>query len=88
MYSLLRMNTFTGKRYWARVDISWMFIMIDASPAMSTTSASGWAICTPIAAGRPYPMVPSPPDVSQWLGFSKPKCWAAHIWCWPTSVVM
>ncbi len=53
MYSLFRMNTFTGSRYWAIVDISWMFIMIEASPAMSITSASGWAICTPIADGSP-----------------------------------
>src|ERR1700739_4646135 len=33
-------------------------------------------------------MVPRPPEVIQWFGFSKPKCCAAHIWCWPTSVVM
>ena len=53
MYSLLRMNTFTGRRYWAMVDISWMFMITDASPAMSMTSAFGWATCTPMAAGRP-----------------------------------
>ena len=53
MYWLLRMNTFTGSRYWAIVDISWMFIRIEASPAMSMTSASGCATCTPIAAGSP-----------------------------------
>ncbi len=29
-----------------------------------------------------------PPEVSQRFGSSKWKCWAAHIWCWPTSVVM
>src|SRR3546814_5255742 len=33
-------------------------------------------------------MVPRPPLVSQRLGAEKPKCCAAHIWCWPTSVVM
>jgi hypothetical protein len=32
-------------------------------------------------------MVPSPPEVSHLLGASKPKYCAAHIWCWPTSVV-
>ena len=31
-------------------------------------------------------MVPSPPEVIQRLGFSKPRYCAAHIWCWPTSV--
>ncbi len=33
-------------------------------------------------------MVPSPPEVIQRFGSSKRKNWAAHIWCWPTSVVM
>ena len=33
-------------------------------------------------------MVPSPPEVIQWFGCSNLKCCAAHIWCWPTSVVM
>ena len=33
-------------------------------------------------------MVPSPPEVIQRFGCSKPKYCAAHIWCWPTSVVM
>jgi len=27
------MNIFTGSRYWATVDISWMFISTEASPA-------------------------------------------------------
>ncbi len=40
-------------RYCAAVDISCMFIRIEASPAMSMTSAFGWASCTPMAAGRP-----------------------------------
>ena len=53
MYWLLRMKIFTGRRYCATVESSWMFIMIEASPATSITSASGWAICTPIAAGKP-----------------------------------
>ena len=33
-------------------------------------------------------MVPRPPEVIQWFGFSNLMNWAAHIWCWPTSVVM
>ncbi len=53
MYWLFRMNTFTGSRYCASVLISWMFIRMLASPAMSMHSASGCAICTPIAAGSP-----------------------------------
>ena len=32
-------------------------------------------------------MVPSPPEVIQRLGLSNLRNWAAHIWCWPTSVV-
>ncbi len=32
--------------------------------------------------------MPSPPLVIQRFGRSNWKCWAAHIWCWPTSVVM
>ena len=30
-------------------------------------------------------MVPRPPEVIQERGFVKQKCWAAHIWFWPTS---
>ena len=33
-------------------------------------------------------MVPRPPLVIQRFGCSNLKYWAAHIWCWPTSVVM
>jgi hypothetical protein len=33
-------------------------------------------------------MVPSPPEVIQRFGSSNLKNCAAHIWCWPTSVVM
>ena len=33
-------------------------------------------------------MVPRPPEVIQRFGSSNLKNWAAHIWCWPTSVVM
>ena len=47
------MNDFTGRRYCTMVDISCMFMTQDASPAMSITSASGCATCTPMADGRP-----------------------------------
>ena len=36
---------------------------------------------TPMAAGRPEPMVPRPPEVIQRLGASNLRNWAAHIWC-------
>ena len=52
IYSLLRMKILTGRRYCTAVDISCMFMRIEASPAISTTRALGWAICTPIAAGE------------------------------------
>ena len=39
----------------------------------------------PIAAGRPKPIVPRPPELIQRRGLSKWKYCAAHIWCWPTS---
>src|SRR5690606_18412416 len=60
MYSLLRMNTLIGRRNWLAVPISWMFIWIEASPAISITSRSGLPSCAPIAAGMPSPSVPSP----------------------------
>ena len=37
------------------------------------------AICAPIAAPRPYPIVPRPPDVSRVLGLLYLKYCAAHI---------
>ena len=56
------------------------------SPSTSMTSRSGLAICAPMAAGRPKPMVPMLPDVSHVRGCLKSKYCAAHIWCWPTPV--
>ena len=35
----------------------------DASPSRSMTRASGRAALAPMAAGKPYPIVPSPPEV-------------------------
>gem|GEM_PF-7087655 len=31
-------------------------------------------------------MVPNPPELRKVLGLSIWRYWAAHIWCWPTSV--
>ena len=66
---------------------SWMFIRKLPSPSMSMTSLSGCATFAPIAAGRPKPIVPRPPLVTQCRGRLKRKYCAAHIWCWPTPVV-
>ena len=46
---------------------------------------SGHATAAPIAAGRPKPIVPRPPELIQVRGSVKWKYCADHIWCWPTS---
>ena len=51
------------------VAISFIFILKHPSPAIFITVLSGSAIFAPIAAPSPYPIVPSPPDVSNVLGF-------------------
>ena len=35
----------------------------------------------PMAAGRPKPIVPRPPEEIHECGFSKSISWADHIWC-------
>ena len=75
-----------GRSQATAVAISWMFIWMLPSPENTMTSRSGKANWAPIAAGSPKPMVPSPPEVIIDRGFEKPYHWAAHIWCWPTSV--
>ena len=63
-----------------------MFIWIEPSPAMQRRSARRAApTAAPIAAGRPKPIVPRPPELIQRRGLAKWKYCAAHIWCWPTS---
>jgi hypothetical protein len=79
------MKTFTGISYSAQVASSWMFICTDASPAITTVGISGQPTAAPIAAGRPKPIVPRPPELIQRRGWAKWKYCAAHIWCWPTS---
>ena len=68
---MLRIATFTGSSYCATVANSWMFIWIEPSPAMSMTTASGRPNWAPIAAGKPYPIVPRPPDEHRQRGFLK-----------------
>ena len=48
-------------------------------------TSSGSRPSAPIAAGRPKPIVPRPPELIHWRGRVKWKYCAAHIWCWPTS---
>ena len=79
-------STFTGTRLMAAVAISWLFIWNDPSPATHTTVLSGHPMAAPTAAGKPKPMVPRPPDEMKLRGTSRSTCWAAHIWCCPTSV--
>ena len=55
-------STFTGTRLMAAVAISWLFIWNDPSPATHTTVLSGHPMAAPMAAGKPKPMVPRPPD--------------------------
>ena len=45
-----------------------MFIWIEPSPAMQTTTWSGQPTFAPIAAGRPKPIVPRPPELIQRRG--------------------
>ena len=61
------------------------FIWIEASPVIRQVGTSGTATAAPIAAGRPKPIVPRPPELIQRRGLSKWKYCALHIWCWPTS---
>ena len=65
------MTTLTGIFSWAHVASSWAFIWTEPSPAMQTTSWSGQPTAAPIAAGRPKPIVPSPPELIQWRGLAK-----------------
>ena len=80
-------STLTGSSSSTAVASSCTFIRNEPSPETHTTGESGRAACAPSAAGRPKPIVPSPPLVIQRRGGSKRRRLAAHIWCWPTSVV-
>ena len=41
-----------------------MHIWNEPSPEMQSTVSPGWPMAAPIAAGRPKPIVPRPPEVS------------------------
>ena len=66
----MRFTILIGSAYCMQVESSCMFIMKLPSPVMHTTVARGWANCTPIAAGSPKPIVPSPPELIQRRGAS------------------
>src|SRR3989304_6957442 len=85
MYLLVRLTILTGRRYCLQVESSCRHIWIDDSPVTHATVAPGFAICTPIAAGRPKPIVPRPPELIQDRGLSNLLNCAAHLWCLPTS---
>jgi hypothetical protein len=68
--AVVEQHTLTGRSYCLQVAISWMHIRMLASPEMQATWASGKASCTPMAAGRPKPMVPRPPELIQRRGLS------------------
>src|SRR3569623_2029617 len=57
-----------GRPYCRQVESSCMHIWMLPSPVTQATVASGCASCTPIAAGRPKPMVPRPPELIQRRG--------------------
>src|SRR5207302_10055929 len=87
MYLLFRLMILIGSRYCLQVESSCRHIWIEDSPVTQATVDPGFASCTPIAAGRPKPMVPRPPELIQRRGLSNLYNCAAHIWCWPTSEV-
>ena len=51
------------------------------SPSIAITRRSGCPAAAPSAAGTANPIVPSPPELIQVLGFSKDQNCEAHIWC-------
>ena len=64
------MATLTFTPSCAAVDSSACVIWKPPSPTIAHTSASGRAILAPIAAGRPKPIVPRPPEVMSVRGAS------------------
>ena len=89
MYWLLRMKILIGSRYCAAVDISCMVISTEASPAMSITSDFGMRELHADRGRQAVAHGAEPAaEVIQRFGSSNLKNCAAHIWCWPTSVVM
>jgi len=81
---VLMMAILTGMPSTEQVASSWLVIWKQPSPSIAHTAASGRPTLAPIAAGTAYPMVPRPPELSQWPRVLVADDCAAHIWCWPT----
>ena len=81
------MQMTTGNSSQTAVASSCSFIWNPPSPEMLTTGISGTPSFAPSAEGSPYPIVPSPPDVSSLLLPRSCKNCVVHIWFCPTSVV-
>ncbi|OPZ95237.1 MAG: hypothetical protein BWY72_02205 [Bacteroidetes bacterium ADurb.Bin416] len=62
---LFKMMILTAALYSMMVPNSWMVIWMPPSPVNRQTSRSGEPMAAPIAAGKPKPMVPNPPDVTR-----------------------
>ena len=63
-----------------QVASSCAFIWIEPSPVIRQVGTSGIATAAPIAAGRPKPIVPRPPELIQRRGLAKSKyCAAPHL---------
>ena len=62
--------TLIGMPSMAQVASSWFVIWKQPSPSIAQTVASGRPVLAPIAAGTAKPIVPSPPELIQVLGFS------------------
>ncbi len=77
---LFRSTTVTGRSSARDVAISCMTIWNPPSPVIAMTFLSGQAALAPIAAGRPYPMVPNVPEERSWRGCSMFRKCIAHIW--------
>ena len=68
---LFRLMILTGRLYCVQVDSSWMHIWMEPSPVMQATGTSGLASTAPMANGKPTPIVPRPPELTQRRGLSK-----------------
>jgi len=65
---LLRTTTMTGRSSSTLVARLFSVMPKLPSPAMSTIGTSGLAALAPMAAGKPQPIVPRPPELKKVLG--------------------
>src|SRR5256885_2260052 len=69
----------------AAVANSWQTMIRLPSPARQTTVSSGFATWAPIAAGRPKPIVPRPPELIHRRGGAEGEDWAPPTPGWPAA---